>query len=92
MEWEPKEGRVVLHFDFFNAGDGPRFYFVEGERKEKGGGVGFHLGRSEVGWGLGETNWQGGGNEEEKKNREGDEQRKATRWEKRRRTGGTGVR
>ena len=30
---------MVLHFDFFNAEGGPGFYFVEGERKEKGGGV-----------------------------------------------------
>ena len=33
------EGRVILHFDFFSAEGGPGFDFVEGERKEKGGGV-----------------------------------------------------
>ena len=38
MEWRTKEGRVVLHFDFFSAGGGPKFDFFEGERKEKSGG------------------------------------------------------
>ena len=65
--------------------------FVEGERKENGGGVGFHLERSEVGWGLGETNRRRGGNEEEKKNKGGDERGKAAGWDRIRRMGGTGV-
>ena len=36
MEWRPKEGRVVLHFDFFSAGGGPIFDFVGCLLKERG--------------------------------------------------------
>ena len=36
MEWGPKEGRVVLHFDFFSAGGGPRFDFIEFLLKNSG--------------------------------------------------------
>ena len=36
MEWGPKEGRVVFHFDFFNAEGGPRFDFIGVLLKEIG--------------------------------------------------------
>ena len=71
-----------LHFEFFSAGGGLGFDFVgfllKDRERKRVVGVGFHLGRSKVGWGLGETNRRGGGNEEEKKNKVG------------RRTGGGG--
>ena len=31
------EGRVVLHFDFFNAGGGPEFYFFRFLLEEREG-------------------------------------------------------
>ena len=31
------EGRVVLHFDFFSTGGGPRFYFFGFLLEERGG-------------------------------------------------------
>ena len=54
--------------------------------------MGFHLGRSEVGWGLGEMNRRGGGNEEEKKNRVGRRTGEGSEVGEEKKNGGTGVR
>ena len=57
---------MVLYFDFSMHEVVPHLIllvFVEGERKKNGGRMIFYLGRSEVGWGLGETSRQENGNE-----------------------------
>ena len=49
------EGRVVLHFDFFNVVGGPGFYFLRVLLKERGGKIGDF-----VTIGMGSCRWCGG--------------------------------